>query len=255
MELHLAIVEDRPADAAALADALRTYFTTHHPELAPVLETFATQEAFHTAYVADDYDAIFLDIFLDDGTGMDLARALRGAGDETPLVFITTSPDFAVTSYEVYASGYLLKPVTATSESFQRFMQRFVPRLLAGLSRPAILVATSQYRPVRLPFDSILYIDTSSPHRIGRARNTMLYLKNGQSCSLDLSFAEVRDRVSWDKRFLECTSRLLVNLQYVAALTSDNDFRLKNGQLIPISRRRQKESEAAYFEYLLHKGM
>mgnify|MGYP000712500954 CR=1 FL=1 len=42
--------------------------------------------------------------------GIDTARRLRKLGVEAPIIFLTASPDFALESYEVEASGYLLKP-------------------------------------------------------------------------------------------------------------------------------------------------
>ena len=43
--------------------------------------------------------------------GMDTARELRQADTAVRLVFLTSSPEFALESYEVRAFGYLLKPV------------------------------------------------------------------------------------------------------------------------------------------------
>ena len=44
--------------------------------------------------------------------GMDTARELRQADTAVRLVFLTSSPEFALESYEVRAFDYLLKPVT-----------------------------------------------------------------------------------------------------------------------------------------------
>lgn len=44
--------------------------------------------------------------------GMDTARELRQSDTAVRLVFLTSSPEFALESYEVRAFDYLLKPVT-----------------------------------------------------------------------------------------------------------------------------------------------
>ena len=43
-------------------------------------------------------------------TGMDAAKKLREAKDSAALIFITSSDSYAVESYDVNASYYLLKP-------------------------------------------------------------------------------------------------------------------------------------------------
>ena len=48
-------------------------------------------------------------------TGMDAARKLREARDTAALIFISSSDSFAVESYDVQASYYLLKPLTRRS--------------------------------------------------------------------------------------------------------------------------------------------
>ena len=61
-------------------------------------------------FAKDQYDVIFLDIYMDGMTGMDAARAIREIDRVVRIIFITTSTEFAVDSYEVSAFGYLLKP-------------------------------------------------------------------------------------------------------------------------------------------------
>ncbi|WP_320956647.1 response regulator, partial [Enterocloster asparagiformis] len=58
------------------------------------------------------YDLIFMDIFLQKENGMEIVRRLRGYDRNVSVVFLTGSPDYAVESYEVWADGYLLKPVS-----------------------------------------------------------------------------------------------------------------------------------------------
>lgn len=44
-------------------------------------------------------------------SGLDAAMRLRRRGMHTPVVFFTTTRDYAVESYNVEAAGYLIKPV------------------------------------------------------------------------------------------------------------------------------------------------
>ena len=56
-------------------------------------------------------DIILLDIIMPMLNGMDTARELRKYDSSVPILFLTSSPEFALESYDVKARGYLLKPV------------------------------------------------------------------------------------------------------------------------------------------------
>lgn len=56
-------------------------------------------------------DVAFLDIEMPGGNGLDIASYLRGSCPETNVIFITGHPEYAMQAFELYASGYLLKPI------------------------------------------------------------------------------------------------------------------------------------------------
>ena len=57
-------------------------------------------------------DLAFLDIEMPELSGMTLAKSLHARHPELNIVFTTSYPDYAVESYHLRASGYLLKPVS-----------------------------------------------------------------------------------------------------------------------------------------------
>ena len=52
----------------------------------------------------DYFDLIFLDIYMAGMNGMEAAKKLRELGCRSALIFLTTSPDFALESYDVEAA-------------------------------------------------------------------------------------------------------------------------------------------------------
>lgn len=62
-------------------------------------------------HAASRADIILLDMIMPLVNGMDTARELRQSDTAVRLVFLTSSPEFALESYEVRAFDYLLKPV------------------------------------------------------------------------------------------------------------------------------------------------
>jgi response regulator of citrate/malate metabolism len=62
----------------------------------------------------DPVDLVLLDMYLPDGTGLEVCRALRAAGREIDVIMVTSARDLAVVRAAVSAGvvQYLLKPFT-----------------------------------------------------------------------------------------------------------------------------------------------
>ena len=54
------------------------------------------------------YDLLLLDILMPGMTGMDAAMEIRNSGNEIPIIFLTSSREYAVESYRVGAGDYIL---------------------------------------------------------------------------------------------------------------------------------------------------
>ena len=60
-----------------------------------------------------EYDLVLLDILLPEGSGIHTAHELRKLDKNVKLILVSSSPEFALESYDVGAYHYLLKPVDA----------------------------------------------------------------------------------------------------------------------------------------------
>ena len=63
------------------------------------IDTFLSGTDFFAAWKTGMYDLIFLDIYLKDCLGIDIARQIRESDKDVLLVFCTTSNEFASESY------------------------------------------------------------------------------------------------------------------------------------------------------------
>ena len=66
------------------------------------------------------FDILLLDILMPGENGIDAAAEIRSYDSDIKIIFLTSSPEFAVQSYTVGAYFYQLKPIGA--ESFYRLM-------------------------------------------------------------------------------------------------------------------------------------
>ena len=108
--MNIAIVDDLKTDSDRLVGFIDTYMKQHNLQYG-TLDRFSSGEDFLGAFTPGKYDLSFLDIYMDGITGMETAKRIRQTDHDCRIIFITTSPEFAVESYNVNASFYLLKPI------------------------------------------------------------------------------------------------------------------------------------------------
>ena len=169
--------------------------------------------------------------------GMDAARILYRTAPDCMVIFLTTSPDFAIKGYEVHAYQYLLKPLNRATlfsvlpECVQKAEQSH-KRLCVRIDR----------NDLELPFSQIIYAMTSG-------RNTILHL-TGTTLTLSshVSFSQTMEPLLSDRRFLSCSRGLIVNMEHVDRLLEDG-FLMDNDEKVPISRREYTQARRRYLEF------
>lgn len=67
-------------------------------------------------------DIAFLDINLEENTGLELAKELQKSNPHVNIIFCTGYSEYALEAFELYSSGYLLKPITG--EKLQSALER-----------------------------------------------------------------------------------------------------------------------------------
>lgn len=200
------------------------------------LEEYSSADAFLTEMgeERDGFDLIFLDIFMDGTTGMEAARRLRSEGCRTPMVFLTTSADFAVESYEVEASGYLLKPLS------EEKLALAIDRVLAA-PRSRKIDLRSGRETVYAELADISYVESE-------AYRLVVHLTDGSTIETREKLDSLEKRLG-DPRFLRCHHSYLVNMDCISR--SGADFSLSTGETVPIRVRSRRQTVEKYQQYVL----
>ncbi len=71
--------------------------------------------------LGNDCDVAFLDIQMQDTIGLELAKRLRKVRKDINIIFVTGYSEYALDAFRLYASDYILKPVTP--EAVQKALQ------------------------------------------------------------------------------------------------------------------------------------
>lgn len=74
--------------------------------------TETLEDSFLLSAASNSYDVVFLDIYLEEANGLDLAASFRRLSPKTPIVFLTSSPEYHADALHVHAFDYLEKPIT-----------------------------------------------------------------------------------------------------------------------------------------------
>ena len=186
------------------------------------------------------YDLLILDIYMKYMDGMDAAKRIRRYDRNAAIIFLTTTPDYAVESYEVRATDYLLKPVSEgrMGEALNHFLEEHYPKVRQSL----LMISGSSGR--RIAYDDILYIES-------RRMNLRVVCSKGVEHTIRKKLDDVQAELP-EIRFLRCNQSFIVNMDYIR--DADNNFTMCNGDIIPIKVREKKKIRKRYFDYLLNSG-
>ena len=187
------------------------------------------------------FDLFILDILMPNLTGMELATAIRRTDEASQIVFLTSSPEFAVDSYEVDALGYILKPVSA--EKLAAVLSKARLNMSRRRSDGLLLQQSGRLRTV--PIFSVACVEAM--------RNKLTYyLCNGETLECYGTINEAAEKLCADARFIRPHRSYIVNMEYIREFDGKG-IRLVGAQsAVPVSRGSFQQLKERYIEYMVH---
>ena len=107
--IKVAVCEDEKLLFNELEKCVKEYVAKN--ELGITVDWFPSAEEFLKCDVMQ-FDIVFMDIKMTGINGLEAARIIRERDNRIAIVFLTAFPDFALESYSVDASDYIVKPIT-----------------------------------------------------------------------------------------------------------------------------------------------
>lgn len=109
--IRIALLDDEKDQREVTAALLERYFS-QHPELSAQVRPFQSGfELLDAVERSGSFDLYLLDIVMPEQNGIEVGLSIRKLDGLGLIVYLTTSPDYAVDSYLTNAFHYLLKPV------------------------------------------------------------------------------------------------------------------------------------------------
>lgn len=222
--IHIAICDDSKQERQILAALFKRYQELH----ATPLQIHIFQNGFSLLDAIDQgkrFDITILDILMPGENGIEIARNIRASGTDTEIIFLTSSPEYAVDSYEVKAQNYLLKPVTE-----EKFFAS-IDAILAELDEKdtaSFIIYTTEKQYSRIRVSSLVYGEVTH-------RTITLHLADQTMISAVMTFTEFQDILKAYPDFIYPHRSYAVNMNYIQYVTK-SDIILTDGQKIPLSR-------------------
>lgn len=232
--MNIAMIDDVKQDLNTLASAVKDYYDSR--QLTVQLYTFSSAAAFWEDYTPGKYDLVFLDIYMEQDNGMNVALSLRQKGDSCALIFVTSSDAFAVASYDVQATYYLLKPLD------QAKLSRVLDSVqIKGAQDARYIEVICDRTPVRVPVKTILYADTF--------HNAVQLHTDAGVLRTYLTFQKFEELIQDLPCFLTCYRGCLVNMDRIHKALEEG-FLLDNQEIVQIRKRGANAIKKEYLNYL-----
>ena len=182
-------------------------------------------------------DILFLDVVMPGQNGMDVAKEIRQYDTNMKIIFLTSSPEFAVESYTVGAYFYQLKPIW--EESFFRLMDS----VLAECERKKknSLVVRSKDGITRIDLRQLEYCEVLG-------RKLLFHLENGAVLESAGSLDDLAGQLMQYSNFFRPHRSFLVNMEYIQNISS-RSIKMVNDAEIPIPHGKCSEIKNTYMEY------
>ena len=185
-------------------------------------------------------DVSFLDVLMPQMDGITLAQKMRKAHYTGEIVFLTTTKDYAVESYDVKAYSYLLKPPNAVK----------VAQVLCEIADAkknadtAGIPITTRTMKKFLLFREISFVEVIR-------KKVYFRLLDGSDIEITAVLSEILPKFLEDSRFVQCHRSFIVNMDAVLQIQGKEVF-FRCGRKAPVAQKNTNFFEK-YTKWLLKK--
>lgn len=184
------------------------------------------------------FDIYCLDIIMPGFTGIDVAKEIRGYDKTAPIIFFTSSPEFALESYSVKAINYILKPITKEKLFFT--FDELLEQIKTEKEEDAIIVKSNE------GIQKILISNLTFAEVMGR--NVLYHLRSGKVIKCIEPFSTLCDNLIKYGCFIKPHRSYIVNMQYVDTI-ENHQITLQTLSSVPIAQGKAKEIKQHYLNY------
>ncbi|MDF2613278.1 MAG: response regulator of the LytR/AlgR family [Clostridia bacterium] len=183
------------------------------------------------------FDVFLLDVIMPNLNGIKLAAEIRRNDQVAKIIFLTSTPEFAVASYSVGAFNYLLKPIQKVK--LFSVLEKTFNAIYSGLNQ--YIVVKTQTSLSKVFLHELIYVEVMG-------RTVSFHLKGGVTIESPSTMSQVEAVLLIHKFFIKPHRSYIINLDYIKNLSSDG-LTTTSDLFIPISRNVFKQVKQAYINH------
>ncbi len=233
-DIRIAICEDSEKDRALLLERIRA------SGIAAKCEAFASGEAFMASFKPGMYHLVYLDIYMAEMTGIDVAAAIRKLDEDVPLAFTTTSRNYAFEANQYDSLLYIEKPVTQKKINHTLTL---AAALRDKLEAETLTVSTDGGR-LDIRYNDLYYIEVMNQRCILQMRGGRKVVSTTKASINDL------EKMLPKPRFIRTHRAYIVNMDKIQRFNG-TDFVMKGGGIAYITQKERRRIKAAYDSWLI----
>ena len=241
--MRIAICDDDIKDLESVRLVVQEFAMYKLPKHPITIDTFRNGfELLAHIETQGNYDLIILDILMPGMNGIEVASVIRRVDENSKIVFLSTSSEFAVSSYKVGAYFYLVKPVA--NSDLTALLNKVLNQMIKEQQHS--LVIKEKSRITRVLISNIDYIESIK-------HNIVFHLHDQSKV---ISYGTLNNYLSIllaDSSFVHCHRSFVVNMNSVVSITT-RDFVMADQTLVPISKILYSKSKSAYISHVVSKG-
>ena len=184
------------------------------------------------------FDIYCLDIIMPNFTGIEVAKEIRVFDKTAPILFFTSSPEFALESYSVKAINYVLKPISKEKLFFT--FDEILEQIKAEKNEDVIIVKSNE------GIQKIIISNLVFAEVIGR--NVLYHLRSGKVIECTEAFSSVCDNLLKYGYFIKTHRSYIVNMQYVDTI-ENHQIALQTLSTVPLAQGKAREIKQLYLNY------
>lgn len=234
---EIAYCDDHHDALSNMTDLLNQYQSTRHINC----KTSAFSSGFELISLIEKgkrFSVYCLDILMPHYSGIEVAKEIRRYDKAAPIIFLTSSPEFALAGYGVKAMNYILKPISA--DKLFAVLDDALEQVNQEKKEKTILVKSHDGLQ-KLRVDTITYVEV-----IGRS--ILYHLFSGRVVECTESFSTACDMLLSFGSFVKTHRSYIVNMQFIETIES-NQVKLQTQSIIPIAQGKVKEIKLQYLAY------
>ncbi|MGL4760043.1 MAG: LytR/AlgR family response regulator transcription factor [Sarcina sp.] len=220
MGLNIVICDDEFLHRSILKEFLITILNDELLEY-DLIEYSSGEDLLHHY---DKVDLLFLDIQMNELSGMDVARRIREFDNNVEIIFTTSIAQYVFEAYEVRAYRYLVKPI-----EYKELRKQVKLCISDYLDKNNIIAIDSNKSTVKIRIGEILYAEVM--------RKEVTIYTESKVYIIETSMKKVEKKL-FNYGFFRCHHSYLVNLKKINEIRDKAIF--ISDKEIPVSRTRYK---------------